>query len=96
MKLVQTPVDRTQDKSYLELCQRERHSAMLGDKLIRESEQFKTSIVATVPLGRMGSPDEVAKAAPFLASDDSSFVTGIELFVDAAKAAVEESRTTII
>jgi NAD(P)-dependent dehydrogenase (short-subunit alcohol dehydrogenase family) len=52
------------------------------------SEQFKTSIVATVPFGRMGSPDEVAKAASFLASDDSSFVTGIELFVDGGQAQV--------
>jgi len=33
-------------------------------------------------MGRTGEPDEVAKAALFLASDDSSFVTGIELFVD--------------
>jgi NAD(P)-dependent dehydrogenase (short-subunit alcohol dehydrogenase family) len=45
-------------------------------------EQFKTSFVSAVPLGRTGSPDEVAKAASFLASDDSSYVTGIELFVD--------------
>jgi NAD(P)-dependent dehydrogenase (short-subunit alcohol dehydrogenase family) len=35
-----------------------------------------------VPLGRVGEPDEIAKAAVFLASDDASFVTGIELFVD--------------
>lgn len=41
-----------------------------------------TSLLTTMPLGRMGSPDEVAKVASFLASDDSSFVTGIELFVD--------------
>jgi NAD(P)-dependent dehydrogenase (short-subunit alcohol dehydrogenase family) len=46
------------------------------------------SIGATVPLGRMGLPDEIAKAAVFLASDDSSFVTGIELFVDGGFAQV--------
>jgi NAD(P)-dependent dehydrogenase (short-subunit alcohol dehydrogenase family) len=51
-------------------------------------EQFKTSFVSTVPLGRMGSPDEVAKAASFLASDDSSYVTGIELFVDGGVAQI--------
>jgi NAD(P)-dependent dehydrogenase (short-subunit alcohol dehydrogenase family) len=41
-----------------------------------------TSFVSNIPLGRIGNPDEVAKAVSFLASDDSSFVTGIELFVD--------------
>jgi NAD(P)-dependent dehydrogenase (short-subunit alcohol dehydrogenase family) len=51
-------------------------------------EQFKTSIISTVPMGRMGSPDEVAKAASFLASDDSSYVTGIELFVDGGMAQI--------
>jgi hypothetical protein len=39
-------------------------------------------IVSTIPMGRMGESDEIAKAALFLVSDDSSFVTGIELFVD--------------
>jgi NAD(P)-dependent dehydrogenase (short-subunit alcohol dehydrogenase family) len=50
---------------------------MLSDLVQREK-----NLVSTVPLGRMGSPDEIAKAASFLASDDSSYVTGIELFVD--------------
>jgi NAD(P)-dependent dehydrogenase (short-subunit alcohol dehydrogenase family) len=44
--------------------------------------QFKTDIVNAVPLERMGNPEEVAKAVAFLASDDSSYITGIELFVD--------------
>jgi NAD(P)-dependent dehydrogenase (short-subunit alcohol dehydrogenase family) len=47
-----------------------------------EAEQLKASVVNTIPLGRMGNPVEIAKAVSFLASDDSSFVTGIELFVD--------------
>jgi NAD(P)-dependent dehydrogenase (short-subunit alcohol dehydrogenase family) len=46
------------------------------------------SIKTTVPLGRLGLPDEIAKAAVFLASDDSSFVTGTELFVDGGFAQV--------
>ena len=45
-------------------------------------------ILSTIPMGRMGQADEIAKAALFLASDDSSFVTGIELFVDGGRAQV--------
>ena len=50
--------------------------------------ELKVSFAAAVPLGRMGRPDEVAKAAVFLASDDSSYVAGIELFVDGGVAQV--------
>ena len=45
-------------------------------------------IISTIPMGRIGQPDEVAKAALFLASDDSSFITGTELFVDGGRAQI--------
>jgi NAD(P)-dependent dehydrogenase (short-subunit alcohol dehydrogenase family) len=45
-------------------------------------------MVSSIPMSRMGNPDEIAKAALFLASDESSFVTGIELFVDGGRAQV--------
>jgi NAD(P)-dependent dehydrogenase (short-subunit alcohol dehydrogenase family) len=53
-----------------------------------QSEQILTSLAASVPLGRLGDPDEVAKAAVFLASNDSSFVNGTELFVDGGQAQI--------
>jgi NAD(P)-dependent dehydrogenase (short-subunit alcohol dehydrogenase family) len=54
----------------------------------RQSADVIARIVSTVPMGRIGEPDEVARAALYLASDDSSFVTGIELFVDGGRAQV--------
>jgi NAD(P)-dependent dehydrogenase (short-subunit alcohol dehydrogenase family) len=61
------------------------------DNLLASSEvgpqRWKT-ISSTVPLGRFGTPDEVAKAVVFLASDDSSYITGTELFVDGGFAQV--------
>ena len=51
-------------------------------------EQFKKNVTKSIPMGRMGSPDEVAKAVSFLASDDSSYITGIELFVDGGRAQI--------
>jgi NAD(P)-dependent dehydrogenase (short-subunit alcohol dehydrogenase family) len=50
----------------------------LQDRRIR----FKAQIAALIPRGEMGRPEEIAAAALFLASDDASFVNGIELFVD--------------
>src|SRR5271167_4592603 len=54
----------------------------------RQSADVIARMVSTIPMGRMGEPDEVAKAALYLASDDSSFVTGVELFVDGGRAQV--------
>jgi len=51
-------------------------------------EQRRKMISSAVPLGRLGRPEEIAKAVVFLASDDSSYVTGTELFVDGGFAQV--------
>ena len=51
-------------------------------------KEMKDQFVSLIPLGRIGQPEEIAKAALFLASDDSSFITGIELFVDGGTAQI--------
>jgi NAD(P)-dependent dehydrogenase (short-subunit alcohol dehydrogenase family) len=52
------------------------------------TDDEKASAVALVPLGRIGTPDDLAKAAVFLASDDSAYITGVELFVDGGVAQI--------
>ncbi len=47
-----------------------------------ESDAAKPSFAAATPMGRLGRPEEIAAAALFLASDESSFITGIDLQVD--------------
>ena len=53
-----------------------------------QAQSFIDCQVTTIPLGRVGMPDEIGKAVVFLASDDSSFVNGIELFVDGGMAQI--------
>ena len=51
-------------------------------------EERRKAIATAVPLARLGTPDEIARAVVFLASDDASYITGIELFVDGGFAQV--------
>ena len=54
----------------------------------QERQGLRAHLTSIVPLGRMGRPDEIGKTAVFLASDDASFVAGVELFVDGGAAQV--------
>jgi NAD(P)-dependent dehydrogenase (short-subunit alcohol dehydrogenase family) len=51
-------------------------------------EELKKNLIIAVPMSRMGSPDEVAKVVSFLASDESSYITGIDLSVDGGMAQI--------
>lgn len=53
-----------------------------------EQQGLLDFLAAKIPMGRVGEPDEIAKAAVFLASDDSSFISGTELFVDGGQAQI--------
>lgn len=57
----------------------------MTDEQIAQSEVLAAAIT---PLGRTGTPDEIASAVSFLASDEASFITGVELFVDGGQAQV--------
>jgi len=54
----------------------------------QQIDEMKSQFAGITPLGRPGTPDEIAKAVVFLVSDDSSYVTGIELFVDGGMAQI--------
>ena len=53
-----------------------------------QAQGTKDYLAGLIPAGRIGQPDEIAKAVLFLASDDASFVNGIELFVDGGQAQI--------
>jgi NAD(P)-dependent dehydrogenase (short-subunit alcohol dehydrogenase family) len=59
-------------------------SLQQGDALMR----MKEDMAKAVPLGRLGHPDEIAKAVAFLASDDASYISGMGLFVDGGVAQI--------
>lgn len=62
-----------------------KHELGMNDEQIKA---FEADAATKTPLGRSGSPDEIARAVVFLASDDSSYITGIELFVDGGAAQI--------
>ena len=53
-----------------------------------QADGTKSYLAGLIPAGRVGQPEEIAKAVLFLASDDASFVNGVELFVDGGQAQI--------
>jgi 3-oxoacyl-[acyl-carrier protein] reductase len=60
-------------------------TGLLGDFLGGDTPEKRAKVVATIPLGRLSKPGDIASAALYLASDEASFVTGICLEVDGGR-----------
>ena len=77
---------------YASTCSRRARLRLPDGTPSRQTEGARLEMIrltqATTPLGRLGDPDEIANAALFLASDESSFITGSELFVDGGSAQI--------
>ena len=82
---MQEPYEIIELHGWNERSLRHNHNLLASSEV---GEQRKKMISNSVPLGRFGTADEIAKAVVFLASDDSSYITGTELFVDGGFAQV--------
>ena len=61
-------------------------TAMLGDFMgVPDTPENRARFIATIPMGRMSLPRDIANAAVFLASEEASFLTGVELPVDGGR-----------
>jgi 3-oxoacyl-[acyl-carrier protein] reductase len=59
---------------------------MLSDFMgVPDTPENRARFIATIPMGRMSQPRDIANAAVFLASDEASFLTGVELPVDGGR-----------
>jgi NAD(P)-dependent dehydrogenase (short-subunit alcohol dehydrogenase family) len=65
------------------------------DLFVEVPKVVKDQFVSLIPMGRIGQPHEIATSAFFLASDHSSFITGIELFVDGGSAQISQPNQVI-
>jgi NAD(P)-dependent dehydrogenase (short-subunit alcohol dehydrogenase family) len=64
------------------------HAGLAGLVPVEQKDGLYGHLASLVPMGRLGEPAEIAKSVLFLATDDSSFVNGIELFVDGGAAQI--------
>ena len=67
------------------LCPVAGETPLLGHFMGGDTPENRARFVATVPLGRLSTPDDVARAALWLASDDAGFITGVALEVDGGR-----------
>lgn len=67
------------------LCPVAGETAMLGDFMGEDTPEIRAKFVASIPIGRLSRPDDIAAAALYLASDEAAFITGVALEVDGGR-----------